>query len=97
MKRFRTSFDVNKGIVGDSIEVMLEKLRNGDGIDSIADRDLVYNDNETETVNPVTNIRTDRFDAMLDEKVNEYEHKHRRINVDAKKDEIPDVDTEDVD
>lgn len=76
-KRQETTITRNKGVIGDSIELMIEKIRDGDGEDSILDRDLVYNDNESNTVNPITNIRSDKMELMLDEKIGEYEHKHR--------------------
>lgn len=77
-RTFRTTIEQNKGIVGDSIEIMLLKIREGEGEDGIADRDLVYNDNETDTVNPVTNIRSDKMELLLEEKMGEYEHKQKK-------------------
>ncbi|UYL83848.1 MAG: hypothetical protein [Wigfec virus K19_81] len=77
-KVFRTSISRNKGIHGDSIEIMLVKIREGEGTEAISDRDLVYNDNESDTVNPVTNIRSDKFELMLDEKIGEYEHRNKK-------------------
>lgn len=68
-------------MLGDSIETMLERLREGEGIDGVQDRDLVYNDSETERVNPITNIRSDRNELMLEEKIDEYNHKHRKLRV----------------
>lgn len=78
-KRIKTTLNMNSTIVGDSIEVMMERIMAGDGEASIEDRDLVYNDNESTDVNPLTNIRTDKFEAMLDEKIGEYDHKNRKI------------------
>lgn len=81
VKRFKTKIHVNNTIKGDSIEVMIERLRNGEGEDAIEERDLVYNDNETSAVNPITNIRSDKMELMLEEKIGEYEHKHRKLKV----------------
>lgn len=78
--KIRTQLDINKGIQGDSIENMLERLRIGEGEEAITDRDLVYNDNESNTINPLTNIRSDKMELMLEEKIGEYEHKHRKAN-----------------
>lgn len=78
-QRINTQLSMNQSIVGDSIEVVMEKIKEGEGEDSIEDRDLVYNDNESTTVNPLTNIRTDKFEAMLEEKIGEYDHKHKKI------------------
>ncbi len=76
-KREKTTLVINKAVQGDSIETMLERLKEGEGVDSVQDRDLVYNDGESSTVNPITNIRSDRFELMLEEKQGEYEHKHK--------------------
>lgn len=81
MGKTQTSITRNKGIQGDTIEIMMERLREGEGEDSVADRDLVYNDNETDRVNPITNIRTDKMETMLEEKIGEYAHKHRKLKV----------------
>lgn len=78
-KKEPTSLEINGAIQGDSIEVMMERLREGDGEDAIEDRDLVYNDNESANVNPITNIRTDPFEARLDEKIAHQEHKTKKI------------------
>lgn len=61
--------EVNEGIQGDTIEVMMERIREGEGEDSISERDLVYNSEESSTVNPLTNIRSDRMELMLEEKI----------------------------
>lgn len=78
-KRFRSGITKNNSVVGDSIEIMLEKIRNGEGVDSIPERDLVYNDNPTARVNPITNIRSDKMELMLEEKMGGYEWDHRTI------------------
>lgn len=80
-QKSETTIEINAGIVGDSIETMLERIREGEGEEGIPDRDLVYNDNESSTVNPITNIRSDKFDLMNDEKAGEYEHRHRKMKV----------------
>lgn len=77
-KREITTIEINESIIGDPIETMLERIREGEGEDSIAERDLVYNDNESSTVNPVTNIRSDRFELMLEEKIGEQEFKNKK-------------------
>lgn len=77
-ERTRTTLVINQSIIGDSLEVQLERLAEGEGIDTVQDRDLVYNDNETNQVNPITNIRTDKFDTMLEEKIGEFEWRHRK-------------------
>lgn len=77
-KREKTQIKRNNTIVGDGIEVMIEKLKEGEGEDAIEERDLVYNDNETSTVNPITNIRSDKFDLMLEETMGKYEHDHKK-------------------
>lgn len=81
VKKFRTTISINKGILGDPIETMLERLKEGEGEDGIEDRDLVYNDNEADRVNPLTNIRSDKMELMLEEKIGEYEHKHTKMKV----------------
>lgn len=78
----KTSLNINNGVQGDSIEVMMERLIQGEGIDAVEDRDLVYNDNESGMVNPITNIRSDKFELMLNEKIGEYEHNHKIQQVD---------------
>lgn len=77
LKRFKTTLSINKSVKGESIESMLERLKNGEGEEGIADRDLVYNDNEASAVNPITNIRSDKMELMLEEKIGEYEHKNK--------------------
>lgn len=77
----KTTIDINESILGDSIEKMIERLKEGEGEDGITDRDLVYNDNETIDVNPVTNIRTDKMEKMLEEKIGEYEHRNRTLKI----------------
>lgn len=71
-------FKVNTAVQGDTIELSMERLMHGEGLDSIEDRDLVYNDSETGIVNPITNIRSDKFELMLEEKIGEYEFKHAK-------------------
>lgn len=90
LKRFRTQFSMNKGIQGETIERMLERLREGEGTEGIQDRDLVYNDNEAANVNPLTNIRSDKNELMLEEKIGEYEHKHRKMKVVKDEEKAPD-------
>lgn len=75
---FKTTIKRNTAIQGDSIETMILKIKNGEGTEAISDRDLVYNDNEVDTVNPVTNIRSDKMELMLEEKIGEYEHKAKK-------------------
>lgn len=77
-KRIQTTIKRNKAILGDSIEIMVERLMEGDGEEGIEDRDLVYNDGETELVNPITNIRSDRMELMLEEKIGEQEFNHKK-------------------
>lgn len=84
-QKSETNLDRNRGIIGESIETMLERIREGEGEDSISDRDLVYNDGESATVNPLTNIRSDRMELMLEEKMGEYAHKHRTVKMDVVK------------
>lgn len=72
-KRQTTLMSRNKSIRGDTIEVQVERLMAGEGIDSVEDRDLVYNDQESPVVNPITNIRTDKMEVMLEEKIGQYE------------------------
>lgn len=78
----------NNSILGDTIEITVERLMQGEGEDGIEDRDLVYNDGESSIVNPITNIRSDKFELMADEKIGEYEHKHRKLKT---KEEIGEV------
>lgn len=73
----KTQIRRNKTIVGDSIEIMIEKIRNGAGEDAIEERDLVYYDNESTVVNPIANIRTDIEEMRLDEQIGRYEHQHK--------------------
>lgn len=82
---------INKSVIGDSIEVMLERIKEGEGTDGIQDRDLVYNSDETATVNPITNIRSDKMELMLDEKISEQRYKRSKMKVQKdppKEDEI---------
>lgn len=88
-RKEKTTLDVNKGVVGESIELMLERIREGEGEEGIADRDLVYNEGETNLVNPLTNIRSDRMELLLEQKIGEYEHKHRTIKLHEPKKEEP--------
>lgn len=76
--RSRTSISRNKSVQGDTIEVMIERLMQGEGESAIEDRDLVYNDNEVDRVNPITNIRTDKMETMLEEKIGMYDWRHRK-------------------
>lgn len=99
-KRKKTTISINNSIQGDSLEVMIERLREGEGEEGIQDRDLVYNDNEASRVNPVTNIRSDKMELMLEEKIGEYEHrsrKNQKINQDVDKaveEEVKNMDTQ---
>lgn len=78
-KKEKSLFTVNTAIVGDSIESMLERLKaEGQGPEDMEDRDLVYNSDETTSVNPLTNIRTDKMEIMLEEKIAGYEYKHSK-------------------
>lgn len=77
-QRIVTTLEINDGIQGESIETTLERIREGEGEETISDRDLVYNDNESSTVNPITNIRTDKFEAMLDEKIGMYDYQNKK-------------------
>lgn len=89
VRRFRTTIQRNESVIGESIEIMLERIREGEeGEDGIQDRDLVYNDNEASIVNPITNIRSDKFELMLDEKIGEQEHKRRKMKVVDKDEEV---------
>lgn len=76
-----TSLEINNSVIGDSIEIMMERLNEGEGEEGISERDLVYNDNETGMVNPITNIRSDKMELMLEEKIGEYEHRHRKMKI----------------
>lgn len=84
--RHKTTLKVYQAIIGDSIEIQMERLREGEGEDGIQDRDLVYNDAEASSVNPVTNIRSDKIELMLEQKIGEYEHKERKHNHKINKD-----------
>lgn len=80
-KRGKSLISRNTSVVGDSIETMLEKLKEGEGEGSIEDRDLVYNSDETAEINPITNIRSDKMELLLEETIGKYEHnrgKHQR-------------------
>ena len=74
-----TCYKVNKGIIGHTIEITMERLINEGAIEQIDDRDLVYNDNEVNIVNPITNIRSDKFELMLEEKIDMYNHRHKKV------------------
>lgn len=93
-EKTKTLLSVNKGIQGEAIEITIERLMEGEGEEGVESRDLVYNDNETGVVNPITNIRSDKMELMLEEKIGEYEHNHRKIKTEDIKTE--DVQTEDV-
>lgn len=93
-QRRNFGMSINKSVVGDSIEIMMERIREGeDGENAIAERDLVYNDNETIDVNPITDIRSDKSELRLEEKIGEYEHRNRTMKV--VKDEEKPKETED--
>lgn len=77
--KVRTTLAINNSVQGDTIEVMIERLREGEGEESIEDRDLVYNDNESATVNPITNIRTDVMEARLDEVIGKQDFNNRKL------------------
>lgn len=94
VKRFRTTIQRNESIQGDSIEAMLERLKAGEGIEGIEDRDLVYNDSEASRVNPVTNIRSDKMELMLDEKIAQQEHKRKKMRVVDEKEKLDKESTE---
>lgn len=85
--RKRTQIRRNTSIIGDSIEVMVERLMQGEGVDGVEDRDLVYNDGETAEVNPITNIRSDKFELMLNEKIGEYEYRRNKMKIVPKDDD----------
>ena len=72
----KTQIRRNKTVVADSIEIMIEKLREGVGEDAIEERDLVYYDNETTEINPLANIRTDKEELRLDEQISKYKFQH---------------------
>lgn len=91
-KRARTSISRNTSVVGDSIEVMLEKLMEGEGEGAIEDRDLVYNENMSDSVNPLTNIRSDKMEMLLEQKIDEQDYLRRKMTV--KKEEIKEPPTE---
>lgn len=78
-KKSTTSIRINNSVQGDTIELIMERLMEGEGDAGIEDRDLVYNDKEAQDVNPITNIRSDRFELMLEEKIGEYEHKRAKV------------------
>lgn len=77
-KRINTQIKRNISVLGETIEITVEKLLNNDLENSIEDRDLVYNSDETDIVNPITNIRSDKFDLMIEEKTGEIEHVHKK-------------------
>lgn len=78
-KKDKTQLTINKGIIGESLEIMMERLMEGEGEGAIEDRDLVYNDSESDTVNPITNIRSDKFELMLEEKIGHQTHEKKKI------------------
>lgn len=80
-KKFVETINRNESVVGDSLEIMLERIKEGEGTDGITDRDLVYNSDETETVNPVTNIRSDAMELRLEEKMAEQGYKRSKMKV----------------
>lgn len=77
-KRRKTTIKINNSVVGDSIEITMERLMEGEGESGIEDRDLVYNDGESGIVNPITNIRSDKMELMLEEKIGEYDYQRKR-------------------
>lgn len=77
-EKIKTKMIRNNSIVGETIEQMLIRVKNGEGIESIEDRDLVYNDNETVKVNPITDIRLDKRGLMLDETMGMIEFGERK-------------------
>lgn len=83
-KQPNTKLNINKSVIGESIENMVEKLMQGEGENAIEDRDLVYNSDESMIVNPITNIRSDKMELMLEEKIGKYVHDHRNINTEDK-------------
>lgn len=80
IKKRRTLLSRNKGILGDSIEIMVERLMEGEGEAGIEDRDLVYNDSEADMVNPITNIRSDKMELMLEEKIGYQEYQRAKMH-----------------
>lgn len=80
IKRKKTLLSRNKSILGDSIEVMVERLMEGEGESAIEDRDLVYNDSEADNVNPITNIRSDKMELMLEEKIGYQEYQRAKMH-----------------
>lgn len=80
-KRHLETINVNKSIIGDSIEIMLERIKEGEGTEGIQERDLVYNSDETMDINPVTNIRSDKMELMLEEKISEQGYKRSKMKV----------------
>lgn len=77
-KQPKSQLKINKTVVGDSIELMVQKIRAGEkGEDVIAERDLIYNEGESTEVNPLTNFRTDKEELRLDEADGKYNFHHR--------------------
>lgn len=94
-KRGKSLISRNTSVIGDSIETMLEKLKAGEGEGSIEDRDLVYNSDETAEINPITNIRSDKMELLLEESMGKYEHnkgKHaKKVDEEKAKKEAEDL------
>lgn len=88
--RFRTKLSINNNVQGDSLQVQLERLQAGEGLDSVEDRELVYYDNETTIINPLANIRSDKMELMVDEKIGEFEFRHRIQQVKEPENKEPD-------
>lgn len=77
-----TQLEVNESLVGDTIEEILERKKEMKEQIETDNNELVYNDNETNIVSPTTNIRSDKFELMLEQKMDEQsfnEKKHLKI------------------
>lgn len=80
-QRHITTIERNQSVIGESIERMLERLREGEGEGVIEDRDLVYNDNMSDTINPITNIRSDKMELLLEQKIDEHEYHRKKMQI----------------
>lgn len=80
-QRHITTIERNESVIGESIERMLERLREGEGEGVIEDRDLVYNDNMSDTINPITNIRSDKMEMLLEQKIDEHEYNRKKMQI----------------
>ena len=76
-----TTIERNKSVIGESIERMLERVMEGEGEGAIEERDLVYNDSMSDTINPVTNIRSDKMEMLLDQKIDEHDYYRKKMAV----------------